>query len=199
MRYAAPGAKPKPVADFARSAGDGEGKLEGTRGGYADDSFKRLKGNGKDPRDEAEKALGAAKEKKEAYDRARELLRRHDRDAVQAGKLGVDLSLQTATLRSQSRLERTALRQVKGRTLLEIGGVWIDDGFKAKTPTLVIKAQSNAYFKLLASKPELKDVFRLGNHLVWVAPSGTALVIDTNDGKEELSEKEIETLFTAKK
>jgi len=39
-------------------------------------------------------------------------------------------------------------------------------------------------------------VFRLGNHLVWVAPSGTALVIDTSDGKSELEDKEIETLFT---
>jgi len=45
----------------------------------------------------------------------------------------------------------------------------------------------------------LKDVFRLGNHLVWVAPSGTALVIDTNDGKSELTDKEIDALFTAKK
>jgi Ca-activated chloride channel family protein len=184
------------VVDFARKAGEGEGKLGGTRGGYADDTFKRLKGNGKDA---AEKPLEEAKQKKEAYDRARELLRNHDRDAVQAGKLGVDLSLQTAGLRSQARLERTALRQVRGRTLLEIGGVWIDEGFSAKTATVVIKAQSNAYFKLLASKPQLKDVFRLGNYLVWVTPSGTALVIDTNDGKSELSKEEIDKLFLAKK
>jgi Ca-activated chloride channel family protein len=196
LRPPGPSSSPKPVVDFARKAGEGEGKLGGTRNWYADETFKRLKENSKDG---ADKPLAEAKEKKEAYDRARELLRNHDRDAVQAGKLGVDLSLQTANLRSQARLERTALRQVRGRTLLEIGGVWIDEGFTAKTTTVVIKAQSNAYFKLLASKPALKELFRLGNYLVWVTPSGTALVIDVNDGKSELSNKEIDALFTAKK
>src|SRR5262249_46003810 len=137
-----PGTKPKPVVSFAKEAEGGEGRLGDARGGYADNTFKRLKGGGKNG---AEKPLEEAKDKKEAYDRARELLRNHDRDAVQAGKLGVDLSVQMAGLRSQSRLERTALRQVRGRTLLEIGGVWIDEGFTAKTTTLVIKAQSNAY------------------------------------------------------
>ena len=41
----------------------------------------------------------------------------------------------------------------------------------------------------------MKDVFQLGNHLVWVTPSGTALVIDTSDGKEKLTDDEIDTLF----
>jgi Ca-activated chloride channel family protein len=45
----------------------------------------------------------------------------------------------------------------------------------------------------------MKDVYLLGNHTVWIAPSGIALVIDANDGKEKLDEKEIEALFTAKK
>ena len=43
--------------------------------------------------------------------------------------------------------------------------------------------------------PEVKEVFRLGNHLVWVAPSGAALVIDTTDGKDKLSDAEIDKLF----
>ena len=32
-------------------------------------------------------------------------------------------------LRNQSQLEFTALRQVYGRNCLEVGGVWIDEGF----------------------------------------------------------------------
>ena len=44
-------------------------------------------------------------------------------------------------------------------------------------------------------EPQLKDVFRLGNHLVWIAPNGTALVIDTKDGKDKLTNAEIDSLF----
>jgi Ca-activated chloride channel family protein len=58
---------------------------------------------------------------------------------------------------------------------------------------------SAAYFRILERQPQVKDVFKLGNHLVWVAPNGTALVIDTNDGKDQLSDAEIDKLFVAKK
>ena len=47
--------------------------------------------------------------------------------------------------------------------------------------------------------PKIKEVFQLGNYLVWVAPSGTALVIDANDGKKDLSDAEIDKLFDVKK
>ena len=118
---------------------------------------------------------------------------------VQAGKLGVDLSVQMNNLRNQTRLEYTAQRNVYGRNCVEVGGVWIDEGFDPKAPVLTVKAQSDAYFKLLERDKKLKEVFQLGNHLVWVAPSGTALVIDTNDGKDKLSDEEIDKLFVAKK
>jgi len=39
---------------------------------------------------------------------------------------------------------------------------------------VTIKAMSKAYFNLLDRQAEVKDVLRLGNHLVWVTPSGTA-------------------------
>ncbi len=42
-------------------------------------------------------------------------------------------------------------------------------------------------------------MLRLGNYLVWVAPSGTALVIDTAEGKDKLSDDEVDKLFVAKK
>jgi Ca-activated chloride channel family protein len=63
----------------------------------------------------------------------------------------------------------------------------------------VVKAQSDAYFRILERQPQVRDVFRLGNHLVWVTPSRTALVIDTSDGKEKLSDAEIDKLFVAGK
>jgi Ca-activated chloride channel family protein len=102
-------------------------------------------------------------------------------------------------LRNQNQLTRTALRRVSNRNCVEIGGVWIDEGFEAKMTTVAVKAQSNAYFRILERQPQVKEVFRLGNFVVWVTPSGTALVIDARSGKEELTDKEIDQLFVAKK
>jgi Ca-activated chloride channel family protein len=149
--------------------------------------------------DVAVRGFIATKERLDAYQKARAALKDHRQTEVQSGKLGVDLSVQTQNLRTQSRLEQTAVRRVWGRECLEIVGVWIDQGFTPKTPTLIVKAQSDAYFKLLERQPKLREVFRLGNRLVWVTPSGTALVLDTREGKEKLSDDEIDKLFTAEK
>ena len=48
---------------------------------------------------------------------------------------------------------------------------------------------SEAYFRILEKHPEVKRVFQLGNHLVWVTPSGKALVIDASHGKEKLERR----------
>ncbi|MDB5313748.1 MAG: von Willebrand factor type domain protein [Gemmataceae bacterium] len=138
------------------------------------------------------------KDQKQTFDDANRAFKGH-RDGYQTGKLGVDLALNTGTLRTQDRLSLTANRQANGRQVLEIGGVWIDDAFKAEMPTVVIKSQSEAYFRILEKHQGMKDVYRLGNHVVWVTPSGTALVVDQNDGKDQLTDAEIEALFAAKK
>ena len=114
------------------------------------------------------------------------------------GKLGVDLSLASNNLRGQNRLSMTANQQVYGRNCVEIGGVWIDDQFAAKTKTVVVKSQSEAYFRILEKQAQMKDVYRLGNHVLWVTPNGNALVIDPKEGKDTLTEEEIDKLFAAK-
>jgi Ca-activated chloride channel family protein len=96
-------------------------------------------------------------------------------------------------------LDQTASRLVFGRTLIELGGVWIDEGFDPKMPTLTIRAQSDAYFRILELQPRMTEVFRLGNHLVWVTPNGTALVIDTVTGEEKMTDEKIQQLYVAKK
>jgi Ca-activated chloride channel homolog len=185
--------KPLSVEEYARLNQAKAGDLERNRGVYAERELAKG-GEGKDDVGKKE-----AKDKKQAYDTARDFLRRKDQEAVQAGKLGVDLSIQTANLRNQTRLEQTAIKNVYGRNCLEIGGVWIDEGFDAKMKTLTIKAQSDAYFKLLDRQPKIKDVLMLGNHLVWVAPNGTALIIDAGTGTEKLSDAEVDALFVAVK
>ena len=203
------GAEPasKPVAEYARELSKAPGDLAQNRNAYADRELKaaddRRGGEWKSRSDGKDGAyrriLDEARDKKGAYDRAREALGRKEKEAVQAGKLGVDLSVQMQNLRNQARLEQTAARNVQGRNILEVGGVWIDEDFNAKTPTLVVKAQSDAYFRLLERQPQVKDVYQLGNHLVWLTPSGTALVVDTAEGKEKLTDAEIDRLFVARK
>jgi Ca-activated chloride channel family protein len=140
-----------------------------------------------------------AAEKKRNFDEARSYFARRDQNAVQGGKLGVDLSIQTNNLRNQSRLEQTASKIVFGRNLIELGGVWIDEGFDGKMPVFGVKAQSDAYFRILEMQPRMSEVFRLGNHLVWVTPNGTALIVDTIEGKDKVSDEDITKLFVAKK
>jgi Ca-activated chloride channel family protein len=147
---------------------------------------------------EAERKAGIdAASKREAFALAKAALSLRRADEVQTGKLGVDLAIESNNLRNQSRLTPTAVRMVGGRKLLEIGGVWIDDGFHSAMKTVTVKAQSPAYFRLLERQPQVKDVFRLGNHLLWVTRSGTALVIDTSEGKDELTDAETDALFIA--
>jgi Ca-activated chloride channel family protein len=145
------------------------------------------------------KASAEAGEKRNALTLAKGALGRRRADEFQTGRLGVDLAVESNNLRNQNRLSPTAVRTVAGRNLLEIGGVWIDDGYQNTMATLTVKAQSPAYFRILERQTQLKDVFRLGNHLLWVAPSRTALVVDMTEGKEKLTDAEIDQLFAAKK
>jgi Ca-activated chloride channel family protein len=178
------------VIDFARETQKTPGDLEKSRNTYADKALDD-KGDAKD--------LEETKRKKVVYEQYYLQLKENGKDGIQAGKLGVDLSLHMQNLRNQSKLDQTALRQVNGRNCMELGGVWIDEGFNGKMEVVTVKAQSNAYFKLLEKQPKMKEVFQLGNHLVWVTPNSTALVIDAGTGKEELSDAEIDKLFAAKK
>jgi Ca-activated chloride channel family protein len=116
----------------------------------------------------------------------------------QTGKEGVDLALALDDLRTGDKIASAATKQAAGRTCVEVNGAWVDSGYDSKMTTVKVKAMSAAYFRLLARHPEMKDVLRLGNRLVWVTPSGTALVIDA-DGKETLGDDEIDRLFVAKK
>jgi Ca-activated chloride channel family protein len=200
-----PGAEAKPITveEFARQNQSKPGELSANRGAYAerelkDDSKTSGSGSGGGFGNTTSAAKKEAQDRFYAYRDAAEALKRKDQDGVQAGKLGVDLSINVQNLRNQSRLEQTALRNVQGRNCVEIGGVWIDEGYDAKMKTVAVKAQSNAYFKILEKQPQVRDVFRLVHHLVWITPSGTALIIDCNSGKDELDDKEIDMLFVKK-
>jgi Ca-activated chloride channel family protein len=126
-------------------------------------------------------------------------LRNGDRDGYQSGRVGVELSLQLKQLREQNQLDAAAMKRVGGRSLRDIGGAWVDDGLAEKTKLVEVQAMSAAYFRILEKHPEMAEVFQLGKRVVWVTPSGVALVIDVGHGKEKLDDKDIEALFVALK
>jgi Ca-activated chloride channel family protein len=140
-----------------------------------------------------------SREALETYSRARAALGAGRQGDLQAGKLAVDLALQVSALRNQDQLSRSATRRAAGRTCVEVGGAWVDEGFDARTPTVTIKAQGKAYFRILERHPVVQEVFRLGNRLAWVTPSGTALVVDSQGGQDDLTDAEIDKLFAPKK
>jgi len=195
--------KPASTADFAKeqAAGDGKG-LYANRGSNAEkqieDALGRLK-NEKDAetRNRLTEEVKKLAQQKQVWDEANSRLK-GDKGGFQTGKVGVDLSLAANNLRNQDRVSLTANRAVNGRQCLELGGVWIDEAYKADMKTVTVKAQSDAYFRILEKHAGMKDVFRLGNHVVWVTPNGTALAIDANNGAEKLTDSEIDALFAKK-
>jgi Ca-activated chloride channel family protein len=170
------------VVDWAKTVQNKKGAISSNRGLVEDE---RLSGP----------FLEKAKELKVAYDQARAAFAKHQHQQTQVGQLGVDLSVQANALRNQTRLALTPLRRVAGRNVLEIGGAWIDEEFDPAMKTFVVKALSPAYFEMLEGRPQLRELFQLGNHLVWVTPNGVALVIDPDDGQEKLESGEIDKLF----
>jgi Ca-activated chloride channel family protein len=199
---AGPGGKPMDAETFAKqNAGDSRG-LGGSRGaiteGQVREALDKLK-NETDPKLRAKFMEDVKKlaEQKETWDSSNTAFK-GGKDGYQTGRLGVNLAEASNYLRNQDRVCLTANRQVQGRNCLEVGGVWIDDAYKADTKSITVKAQSDAYFQILEKHPEMKDVFRLGNFVVWISPSGTALVIDQNNGKEKMDDAEIAALFVKK-
>lgn len=197
------------LEDFARKVQNEGGKLGESRGRFQDQAFEELdkqlaasesapNATSRPAADDARDRIAKARELKGALDQAQFNYQNGAWRANQVNKLGVDLSICTNNLKDQTQLSATAIRRVNSRTCMEYGGVWIDEAFTAKTQTVSIKAQSDAYFRILERQPQMKDVFQLGNHVVWLAPNGTALVVDTLDGQDEISDREIDALFASK-
>jgi Ca-activated chloride channel family protein len=199
---AGPGGGTLRVEEFAKDQSKGEAALAANRGLQYERDLKEAEKKLADEKDPVTRAKLAKdvqdyRDRKQVQDDANRAFK-GGRAGYQTGKLGVDLAQNSSCLREQSKLTLTANRQANGRQVLEVGGVWIDDAFKPEMKTLVVKSQSDAYFKILEKYAGMKDVYRLGNHVVWVAPSGTALVLDQANGQESLTDAEIDALFAKK-
>lgn len=126
-------------------------------------------------------------------------LQRLKEGKADSGKLGVDLSLANRKLRQQGQVDAKSRQTVATREMLLIGQVWIDSKFTEKTKAVMVKGFSEAYFAILSEQPTIKEVYQLGNAIIWITPSGSALVIDPTKGKTKMKVEEIKKLFIAKK
>ena len=195
-------AKQQSVKDFADLAQKSRGDLAKNRGLYQDWSLKNLPATEaavpESARPELTRRYAAAQRLKSSLDQAHANFAGGQLFANQVDALGIDLATCTNGLKCQNRLEPTAVRRVASRNCMELGGVWVDEGYTSKIKTVSVKSQSDAYFEILATHPEMKEVFKLGNYLVWITPSGTGLIIDENEGREMLNESEIAAMFASK-
>jgi Ca-activated chloride channel homolog len=182
-----------PLAEFAKN-------LDATKGvgqSRIAQEDERLRHDLKEGDGKAKRDAEAAFEQRSANEKAQYYFQNKQLYNVQQGKLGVDFAVQNNALRAQTYQVRTASRNVQDRNVVDVGGVWIDDAFTPKLETVTVKAQSEAYFDILKRHPEVKDVYLLGNFVIWVTPSGKALIIDANNGADTLSNADIDRLFVA--
>ena len=175
------------------------GKFTGERLEEAEKLADKLAKEGKEIDPSLQKIITEARVAQTTLDQAKKSFADKDFERAQNGQLGVDLALQNQNLRNETRLRRTASRNIQNRNIIEIGGIWIDDAFDPKMETITIKAMSKAYFRLLELHPEMREVYQLGNHVVWVTPSRQALVIDQGSGRETMADADIARLFKAPK
>lgn len=145
----------------------------------------------------AARAVDELKDRYHLQIQAAQEFRRGTYANTQQGTLGVNFSVGNAQLRNQAQVTQTATRWLGTRNALEVGGIWIDEAFSAEQKTVPVKAQSEAYFRILERHPETRNVFRIANHLVWVTPSRQALVIDPENGADTMSDADIDALFAA--
>src|SRR5262249_5237922 len=156
-----PAAEPQKLMDFLKNTSSVPMGQNGYRFQFEDNKVKNLPADPSLDKDDVVRQLKESQFRNWNYQQYQANAARADQTSNQAGKLGVDLSLQVQGLRNQSKVDYTALRNVYGRNCLEVGGVWIDEGFKPNMETVQIKAMSDAYFRLLEKQPKLGDVFRL--------------------------------------
>lgn len=113
-------------------------------------------------------------------------------------KAGAD-SIYPASLRRELQLfvSGVVLRWAAHRKCVKLNGVWTDEGVDPSMPVVNLKAKSEAWYRMLKRHPEMSEVFQLGDRIVWVTPSRTVLIMDASAGEEQMSDVDIDRLFTA--
>ena len=115
-------------------------------------------------------------------------------DREETGEEAVAAATSIADLKRAERPQGLRVKKVGERAFEYWAGFWIDRAYKESLATVEVKYLSDAYFKLLERDADLKEAFALGESVLVVLKSGKAVLIG-QDGKEDLTDKELGELF----
>ena len=117
-----------------------------------------------------------------------------------SGKKAVEIATDIQRLRqAEGEKDARGIQRVQnrsGRQFVNFRGVWVDERFLGTEKITKVKWGSEAYFMLLRQKPDLKDIFSLGQRLVVVTARGQAVAVEVDDGVEKLTDNEVKAVFT---
>jgi len=111
------------------------------------------------------------------------------RAAPASGRAAVQLSSALARMKSAARVENRraeSVRSVGGRVFYQLGDTWVDSKFRETDEVMRIEYASDAYFKLLEVRRDLKPCLLLGNKVIIVLRPGLSLRVG-DTGKDTLS------------
>jgi len=122
---------------------------------------------------------------------------RQEADGFQrsTGANAVQASRRVRALKEQARTESDyeVSRTVEGRAFRMEQGVWRDQTATGKLTLVPVKYGSEAYFKIIAAKPQWAKFLSQGRQVVFRTGKATALVI-SEKGKDKLNDSEIKAL-----
>ncbi len=109
------------------------------------------------------------------------------REAVAAAKsLRTLKEASVAAAAPPTNADDATIKWAAGRMFSRQGELWAEENTESQTPTIQVKAYSEAYFELLNIAPEVKEILKIGERVRFRVRE--VIVEVSPEGKEKLSE-----------
>ena len=124
-----------------------------------------------------------------------------DLKKADTGAKAVDIAQNIQRLRQAENFGRDMrgmqnVQQRGNRQVANYRGVWVDDQFQGTEKVTKVRWGSSAYFRLARERTDLREIFSLGQRAVIVTARNQAVLVDTDEGVEELDDAQVKALFT---
>lgn len=144
---------------------------------------------------DAEKKAAAAKDLYQNSALQQQARQQADGFQRSTGANAIEASRRLRELREQDKAEANVefTRTIEGRNFFREDGMWKDQTVTGKPRVIAVKYGSEAYFQLVAAKPEWARFLSLGRRVTFRSGKSTVVVIDEK-GREKLSAAELRVL-----
>jgi len=124
-----------------------------------------------------------------------------DLKKADTGAKAVDIAQNIQRLRQAENYGRDMrgvqnVQQRGNRQVANYRGVWVDDQFQGTEKVTKVRWGSSAYFRLARERTDLREIFSLGQRAVIVTARNQAVLVDADEGLEELDDAQVKALFT---